>query len=205
MSKKATAVSASLISYFDRLDRTRKKLEWAFSAGHVRKKDIEKVYDGLYLNAIGAFENFIEELFFGLILKKLKVTGQVRARVAFMSVQAARTVILNKQPFLKWLPYNNTNETAGVYLFNNGFPFSRVVQADIDVLKKISWIRNAIAHKSRSALDIFEDKIIGSLPLTRSEKTPAGYLRGKFRIAPVQTRYEEQIIFLAKIANKLAR
>lgn len=193
-----------LIKYLQTLDRTRKKLELAYTRGHITKRDLERVYDGLYVNAIGAFENELENIFFGLVLGKLRVTGKVRTRATFSSPQTARKIIYGGQPFLKWLPYENTKKTAYMYIVD-GHPFSRLEQTDFLTLKSIVSTRNAVAHKSRSAMARFEQDVIGNLSLMRGERTPAGYLRGVFRISPHQTRYERDMIFLAQTILKITK
>lgn len=204
MATQASIVGKKLISYFESLERTRLKVETAFINGHVNKKDVEKIYDGLYLNAIGSFENFIEELFFGLLSKRLSVSKTIRPRVIFTSLQATRKVLLGTKEYLKWLPYKMTEDMAEIYFFGDT-PFSSLEKKEIDDLQKMIWVRNAVAHKSPYAIKKFEDKVIGGLILPPSEKNPSGFLRGYFRVSPSQTRYEDFINSIAQIVIKISK
>ena len=47
--------------------------------------------------------------------------------------------------------------------------------------------------------------MIGAAPVLPIERTPAGYLRTVFRVAPDQTRYEEIAGTCAILARKLCR
>jgi hypothetical protein len=51
----------------------------------------------------------------------------------------------------------------------------------------------------------FEAEVIGAAPVLPAERTPAGYLRTVFRMAPNQTRYEEIANTCAMLARKLCR
>lgn len=204
MSKRANIVGKSLISYLESLEITRRKVETAFSNNHISKRDIEKIYDGLYLNAIGSFENFLEELFFGLLSNKLTVSRAIRPRVTFTSVHAIRKVLLGKNDYLKWLPYNLTINMAGIYFFGKT-PFICLENKEIEDLQKMVWVRNAVAHKSPYAMKKFEKHVIGGLTLPPSEKNPSGFLRGNFRVSPLQTRYEDYINSIAQIVTKISR
>ena len=74
--------------------------------------------------------------------------------------------------------------------FRGGIPFTTLDKGYKKHLEILLYIRNAIAHRSSYAKGKFEQEVIGSLPLTPRERTPAGFLRSRFRITPVQTRYE---------------
>jgi hypothetical protein len=82
-------------------------------------------------------------------------------------------------------------------------PFTSLDKRDIKQLDILYAVRNAIAHKSSYSLSLFEEKVIGSIPLTQQERKPAGYLRSVFRITPSQTRYENLITEMASTVKKL--
>jgi hypothetical protein len=46
-------------------------MEKLFSKGAIVRRDIERVYEGLYLDTITSLENLIERLFLGLLTRRL--------------------------------------------------------------------------------------------------------------------------------------
>ena len=105
--------------------------------------------------------------------------------------------------YVDWLPYEHTIELAQLY-FQGGRPFEKLDTSQQQRLFKCTTIRNVIAHKSRSSIQKFDEHILGSNPLQPQERTPAGYVRGVFRISPMQTRYENIVAQLLIIAHFLA-
>ncbi len=185
-------------------DNTRKKLEVAYQKGELTKSDIERVYDGLFVNIVASFENFLEEIFFGILTGKRFTSNVIRPKATYQSEPIARSIILGKQPFLKWLPYKDNIEAMAELYFPNGEPFSLLTQGERGTIQEAIYVRNAVAHKSPYALKKFKDSVVGTRTLPTREKTPSGYLRGNFRASPAQTRYENLVFSLVFVANKLA-
>ena len=72
----------------------------------------------------------------------------------------------------------------------------------MEKLKYYLTIRNAIAHKSRSAREKFQ-KMLENQPFLPKEKTPTGYLRSKPN--GEQTQYEIATFELRKITDILCK
>lgn len=203
MARNAPDLASDLNGHLRRLDSTRRKLEHLHSAGQIKRHDIEQVYVGLYLDAIVSFERFIEELFLGYLSRRIICPTQVHPRVTFASSLVTRDVVLGGKSYVDWFPYDHTVKRANAF-FRGGSPFTLLDNSDKKEVENLMAIRNAIAHKSSYSLNIFEKKILGSLPLTGKERSPPGYLRSIFRSSPAQTRYENLIINIALIAKKIA-
>ncbi len=208
MAKHVTVHFNDLVSHLNNLDKTRKKMELLLTKGIIVRRDIEQVYEGLYMSSITTFENWIEKLFIGLLVGSFKhCSSSVVPRVVFKSARIAREVIFSGQNYVDWLPYGKHTEKRATAFFRNGLPFTCLSKPenkpDLKKLEILLYIRNAVAHKSVYSKKKFEDKVIGSLSVTQQERTPAGYLRGIFRITPSQTRYENLINEMASIAKKL--
>lgn len=203
MAKQVSVHFNSFVSHLNNLEKTRKKTESLLLKRIVVRRDIEQVYEGLYMGAITSFENWIEDLFIGLLVGRLQhCSSLVAPRVSFKSGRVAREIIFSDRNYVDWLPYRYTEKRATAF-FRNGSPFTCLNRTDFKKLEIISCIRNAIAHKSAYSKNKFEDEVIGSSPVTQQERTPSGYLRGIFRITPSQTRYENLINEMASIAKKL--
>ena len=201
MAKPATSLANALVGHLKALEWTRFKMETLLTRGVIVRRDIERVYEGLYLDAITSLENLIEGLFLGLLTGRIvHSSSAVVPRVTFRSDRVARDVVFGGRNYVDWFPYGKTEQRAKAF-FRSGIPFTTLDKAD--KIQNLLYIRNAIAHRSSYAERKFEQEVIGSLPLTLRERTPAGFLRSRFRITPVQTRYENLIADIVSIALEL--
>lgn len=194
------------IKHLNNLDKTRRRMETLLERGVIVRRDIEQVYEGLYISSITSLESWIENLFIGLMVGRIKHhSSLIIPRVSFNSDRIAREVTFGGRSYLDWLPYQKNTVKRAKAFFRNGLPFTNLDKSDIKQLDNLYIIRNAIAHKSSHSLSLFENEVIGSIPLTLQERKPAGYLRSVFRITPSQTRYENLITEMVSTANKLCQ
>ena len=208
MSSPSSQLADNLVRRFKALDRTRRKIANFETDGVITKRDLERVYEGLFLSAHVAFEGFIEQLFIGLLVSEQGIKSSrtdIVPRVTVKTHQIAREMVFgpNRQ-YIDWFPYKRTVDIAKIY-FRGGRPFTELAEAQKDYLTKSYTIRNAIAHKSRYSLKQFEKQVVASTLLPSREKTPAGYLSGHFRINPVQMRYENFVTQILLIAKQLSK
>jgi len=197
--------ACNFIGHLRYLDPTRLKMETLLGKGIIVRRDIEQIYNGLYLDAVCSFERFIEVLFIGLLVGRFNhPSSHVIPRVTFKSDMVARDVVVGGNRYVDWLPYDRTEQRAKAF-FRNGLPFTSFQSQDKQLIEQIFYIRNAIAHKSNYSKKIFERHVIGSISIDPRDRNPAGFLRTKFRISPVQTHYENLIVQMANIAIKLCQ
>ena len=166
-------------------DVTRRRVESEFRKGTLVRRDVEIVYEGLFLRAVVAFEDFLESVFF------LTLTGK-SSRLAWRSILGGRATdlcacVMGDKKYLDWLPYDRTLSRANLYL-RSGRPFTLLKDDDKGKLTQIVTIRHAIAHSSDSAYAKFKKDVIGSTHLPPDERRPAGYLRGFASLGT--TRYQ---------------
>lgn len=203
MAKPATSLANALVGHLRGLEWTRGKMETLLARGVIVRRDIERVYEGLYLDAITSLEKLIEGLFLGLLTGRIVHSSPaVVRRVTFRSDRVARDVVFGGRNYVDWFPYHYTEQRAKAF-FRSGIPFTTLDKADKTQLENLLYIRNAIAHRSSYAKRKFEQEVIGLLPLTLRERTPAGFLRSRFRITPIQTRYENLVADIVSIALEL--
>ena len=193
-----------LVSHIRYIDQTRRKVETLFSQNLIVARDINFVYSGLFLELVTSFEKFIEDLFAGMLSNLLTHPSRnIRPRIIFNSPSVCRDIIRGDRNYVDWLPYDITIKRSTAF-FRNGLPFTNLTIQEKAVLKKISWIRNAIAHKSNHSFSVFENNVIAGLPLTPIERTPIGYLRSIYINFPVsQRRFEEIASEIINISNTL--
>jgi hypothetical protein len=164
-----------------RIDFTRQRMDRLLTDGRIRIRDLDSVYEALFVRAVTGFEAFLEELFIGILSRRINFNpGQVSLRVNINSKSDIETILLQGNDYVQWLPLHNTIRRAEIYLVN-GKPFTNLDNSDRSRIQTITYIRNAIAHKSNHAMDQFQKKVIGSLHLLRGEKSPAGFLRTPLR------------------------
>ena len=71
MAKPAIFCANMFISHLKSLELTRQKGESLMSSHMLVRRDIEQIYKGLWLDAVCSFEQFIEQLFIGLLVGSL--------------------------------------------------------------------------------------------------------------------------------------
>jgi len=190
------------------LDATRRRVEQLFANGSVSRRDVERVYEALFLNAVALFEDFLETLFVGLLVDQQGLTSghaDVNPRATVRSYVVARELVMGGRKYLNWLPYSETKDRARVF-FTGGRPFMSLSQDLEEHLSTCCYIRNAIAHRSQHATDMFLEKVVGSKALAPRERKPAGYLRS-IHIAlppPPFSRYEHHVGEVLRAARFLA-
>lgn len=186
------------------LEWTRQRMEELYVAHRIVRRDIESVYEGLFLRGVSAFEGFLEDLFVELVLGRVSFSRRkVAVRVGIVSRATLWEVLLQGKPYLDWLPYDRTVERARTFL-KDGLPFTVLDDGDRSKAKKCMLVRNAIAHNSRFAKKQFEEKVIGDLNLPSRERTPAGYLRSIARVNPTFVRFQIWSSDLANMALRIA-
>jgi hypothetical protein len=200
--KPASSLSDAYAARLLTFERARRKLEHLLDCGRVGRSDVALFYEGIFLRTVTSFEGLIEDLFVGLLARGITPGANVYPRVRFRSHAVARDVMLGGRPYVDWLPYDCTEKWAKAF-FRGGYPFCNLDKDDKSQLGRILLIRNAVAHQSRSARRKFDQGIISAAPLLPVERTPAGYLRSIFRVAPAQTRYEEIANTCTMLARKL--
>jgi hypothetical protein len=185
----------------DRFERTASKLERALDKGTLTRRDLEALYEGLFIGAIVEFESFLELLFMGVVLRKtLYPGGKVTPRIDVRSQGVLEEVLLDGRRYVDWFPYALTETRAQSYL-RGGRPFSLLSSSQKQSLERWLWIRNAVAHSGRHARQVFERKVIGTTPLPPRERTPAGFLRSEIRSGV--TRFEHTLDEMRGIAATL--
>src|SRR5947199_4623387 len=159
------------------LEFTRARMEQLHTRDIIVQRDIDSVYEALFLRAVVSFEAFLEDLFFAILSGRAKYArGRIRLRMKASNAEALRDILLQGDKYMEWLPFPRTEERARLYL-HDGQPFTAIDDGAKSTLKTITTIRNAIAHSSDHAIDQFNKLVVGNQALLPSEKRPSGYLR----------------------------
>lgn len=187
---------------FNSLNRARIKIDALRAKRALSRREQELIYGGLFLNAVALLEALFEDLFFGILIGKFRGVPKVSPKITFKSLKTATMFVYQTRAYMTWLPFENTEKLARIYL-RGGLPFTMLVSSEKQKLEIAYCIRNAIAHKSKYALNAFENKVIGSAPLPPSDRIPEGYLISCFRTLPNQTRFENILADLLVLAHKL--
>ena len=179
MHKSADTVAHEVATRAKSVDAFLNRIERLRGQGYLSNKDAERSYTGAFLEFHAFVEQSIERLFVGLLRERLKCKSRsVRPLIAVNSDVVALRIVRGDRRYIDWLPYNQYTMKRASAFFSRGDPFSRLDGSDIAVFEEASWIRNALAHQSRSALTVFKDRLVKGKSLPPDQQRPAGYLRG---------------------------
>jgi hypothetical protein len=187
--------------FLQEIEYTRNRMDDLHLHGHIVKRDVEAVYEALFLRAVTNFEAFLEELFLAILQEKHVYPGKrVQVLMKTKSSAAMMEILLQERAYMDWLPFDKTQNRAKLYL-KDGRPFTDLTAQDRAMLKTISTIRNAIAHRSAHAIEKFKKDVIAGQALLQRERTPAGYLRVSIGSAK---RFDAYISELSRVAGVLS-
>lgn len=187
MARAASRIVDSLHSHAQSLDRFLQRMEGLSQERRLPQRDVTLAYGGAFLSFYVRLEGSIEELFMGILMRRVTVSSsRVRPLVEISSEVVARDVVRAGRPHVAWLPYDHTKARAHAFL-SGGRPFASLSATDIQALENARIIRNAVAHAGSSAADQFKRQFTAGKPLPPAQLTPPGYLRGIH--APGQTRF----------------
>ena len=177
-------------------------MEKLYEADTIVLRDLHSVYEALFLRAVTIFEVFLEDQFVATVRGRVQYhPRRVSVRMTAISTRALMD-ILQGDRYMTWLPFSQTEKRAMIYL-KDGKPFSELTDGDKSMIRTITTIRNAIAHRNPHATTEFKKSVIGNRRLLHSERSPAGFLRSQFRAAPVRNRFEIYANELARIATSI--
>ena len=193
----------SFMKNLRRIDYTRKRMEVLYSQKNIVLRDLDAVYEALFLRAVTSFEVFLEDHFVAIVSGRANLAKRrASVRMTAASPKALMDILLQGGAYMAWLPFSHTERRAHIYL-RDGRPFSDLTDGDKSIIRSITIIRNAIAHRSSHAMSEFNRVIIGAQSLLPIEKTPAGFLRARVRRGPTLNRFEIYVGELARIARML--
>ena len=193
-----------LIGHYNKLEITRKKVEKLYLNKELSLQDIEVIYKGLFIEILASFENFIENIFVGLLSNNTSLKSKkIKPKIVFNSSKICRAILAGDRSYVDWLPYDRYTMKRAKIFFKNGYPFTLLSKSERDVLEKSSIIRNAIAHKSIYSIKKFKEEFINGKNLLPKESTVVGFLRSNYRSNPSQIWYEYFMIETASVAKSL--
>jgi hypothetical protein len=191
------------------LEYTRKRMEGLFLAGKISKRDLDAVYESLFLRAVTSFEGFLEDLFMAILERRARYSSQreVSVRIKVTSKEALSDILRQgyDRDYLNWLPFHRTETRARVYL-EQGKPFSELNGGHRSMIQTITTIRHAIAHRSKSAMGEFERTVVASRARTlgRGERSPAGFLQSRMASRSSDNMFQVYVAELGLIAQVLS-
>lgn len=177
-----------------------RRMEVALDNGDLRRSDIVRVYEGAFLLFHTSLERSLEELFMGVLMRRIVVTGAgIRPLVDIRSEVVARRAVCGERKYVDWLPYDMTRRRARAFLAG-GKPFDRPTGLDEAAFRRASVLRNAIAHGGAHSMRAFRNTFqLDGLPA--AQQRPAGFLRG--RHAAGQTRFEFTLAECSRVLDRL--
>ena len=93
------------------VESTRAKMETLFVANAIDIRDIETVYDAMFLRVVTGFEQFCDDLFFSIIHRQIRYPKPRQVITRIKADQDTIQAILfsrGDKKYLDWMPYKNT-------------------------------------------------------------------------------------------------
>lgn len=161
---------------------------------------VDALFTSAFLSMHLRFELFLEDLFYSCITGNSMISD-CEPHIIFENRAQAESIFFGGVAFPIWMPYQKGAEQIALRAFVDGGPFSRLQKQpdECAFLKKLSELRNAIAHQSSSALKQVEPLTSQMRPRRR---TPAGYLQ---HTVQGQTQYSIYASSLMVVASALAK
>lgn len=199
------ASSERLGIQLERLKRTANRIEKLHAEGKVAQRDVDSVYEGLYVRSLTVFEAFIEDLFFDIMLGRVTYPAKrgVAPKVRVGTAAGLYAVLKLGRSHLDWLPYVHTQDRAKVFL-RLGRPFCELDASTVETIYRWTVVRNRIAHDSREAEASFTRHILNEYPLPPRRRNPVGFLRQIVQMAPPTSRFEVVLGEMAIVARDLS-
>jgi len=169
---------------------------------------VEVLYAALFLQLAVAYEACIESFVLGLTVRPGGVSSDqtfVSARLKVSSYAHALAIAAGPgRDYADWIAKEQLKKTAAL-LIRGGRPFSDLLDQEWAAIEKARFIRNAIAHPSKSARAKFEKNVIGATPLPYTERKVPGYLRGTMAGPPPMSRWEFYAGSLNQFVGKVVK
>jgi hypothetical protein len=201
MAKAASHLATAYCTLVEALDQDRSRFEMLAQSGHLKAEDIRLIYESLFLRYYIEFELVIEELFVQLMCRKVRCSTSVQPRFQVTTPDNLLPVLSVGRGYVKWLPYDATIALSAACMQSRE-PFSRLTQPDTKLLENMACIRNAIAHRSRQAMNQFQNKILGGGNYKPHERLPGGFLRTTVS-QDEQTQWEQYASHLKRMVKVL--
>jgi hypothetical protein len=169
----------------------------------LRVSDVELVYTSSFLGIVSRWESFLEDALLETVCGPATRMLKERRLVQIARRQHFREILLHPNlDYLSLPTVKKAHEVYSLYLIDGG-PFAEISEQNRTYLQQATWIRNAIAHASDHAREIFKTKVPGVEALPANRRKPGPFLRHQFRQAPEQTRFELYVAALIGAARQM--
>lgn len=131
----------------------------AFSTGVLVRRDVDKVYRGLYMQAVVRLERTLEDLLIGLMSENISHPRATTPHQKFASKKVA-SHILNRGRYEDLLPIEKLEKVSQIFFVTAGNPFMNCPGAIKQEMVKVLTIRNYIAHESRFSEEKWRSNVV---------------------------------------------
>jgi hypothetical protein len=143
---------------------------------NLSSKHRETIVEWAFVNLHTEWENFLENCFITYMLGGHTDSGYSPVRYIFpKDEQHAMGIILAGRDFFQWTKPIRVKEQS-VLCFENGEPFRSVLESTMTELNEMTNIRNAIVHKSATAMEKFRGLVRNKLKTLPLAMTPGVFL-----------------------------
>lgn len=144
----------------------------------IKSASASKIIEMAFLEMFLSWEEFLESSFIKYMCGAKTISGYHPKRFAFPPniEHAQKFLLLNGRRYSDWSNPQDVIQRAET-VFSNGDPFASALRPSVGNLENIRTIRNAIAHKSGTALQKFFDIVRQNLGSKPRGITPGMFLQ----------------------------
>ncbi len=181
------------------------RIEEQFAANRLRTTDVELVYASSFLSVCAQWEGLLEAVIYEVGCGEgSRKRGNARA-VTFKKRSHLEQLLLFPSKDYLGISTVKQAESLTRILVPSGMPVATIDEPSRTLLQQAGWIRNAIAHESDHALQLFRKKVPGVEQLHSNKRYPAPFLRHEFRQSPIQRRLDVYFAAFQKSAEDMGR
>lgn len=178
--------------------RTVTNIERAYAAGSLVRRDLDKVYKGLLLEAVVGLERCLEEVLVGLVCGAVTHPRPAIPVQVFRNRQAASQIV-NRGRYEDFLPIDRLERLSKVYFRSGANPMLGCPAAVKQEVDKALCVRNYIAHQSKFSERKWRDEVVQPTILPPRNRDLLGYFR--FGHSATVTKFEYHCGELLKCAG----
>jgi len=158
-----------------RLRRCGSRIDRLLLGNRIAASECDLLYESVLLNAVARFEGLLNQLLEEFVCGSASRKSGHFPLLSPRSRETFREILTGGRPYIELMPYGRCVEVSQRFL-NNGAPFVSVSTTDQALLESIGFIRNAIAHRSDTAMQRFRTRVSGVSSLSPPRRFPGPYL-----------------------------
>jgi hypothetical protein len=153
---------------------------WIMSQSGLRTnlsiKQRDFIVEWAFVGVHAAWERFLESSFIAYMLGVKTASGFAPLRYVFPNDKRhALEIVLGGREYFPWTAPEAVRRQS-ILCFEDGQPFREILESTTNELQEINTLRNAIVHRSHSAVEKFKSLVRDKMLTIASDVGPANFL-----------------------------